>query len=187
MTTPLQSAQARLLASLPGNDDGQHYPVEQWNPAHCGHSGMQIDSEGRWYHEGTLIARPAMVALFAKLLRREDDGSHVLVTPAEKLTIDVEGAPLIATEMRRDGTGEAQSVAFHIQHFGWVVAGPAHPLQVRQAAAGPAPLVMGPRGLQARLARPVYYELAELALAGIPELGKAGIWSGGQFFALEAE
>ena len=72
-------------------------PVEQWIPAHCGHSGMRIARDGTWFHEGRPITRSAMVRLFSTVLRREEDGSHVLVTPVEKLTIDVERRTLEVT------------------------------------------------------------------------------------------
>ena len=55
-------------------------------PDHCGDSEMRIARDGTWYHQGQPIGREAMVRLFATVLRREPDGSHVLVTPVEKLT-----------------------------------------------------------------------------------------------------
>jgi hypothetical protein len=74
-------------------------PVDRWNPEHCGDSGMRIARNGTWYHEGRPIERPAMVRLFSTVLRREPDGGHVLVTPVEKLTIEVEGTAFRAVEM----------------------------------------------------------------------------------------
>jgi hypothetical protein len=71
-------------------DERRLPPVDRWNPDHCGHSGMRIARDGTWFHEGTPIRRPAMVRLFSTVLRREPDGRHVLVTPVEKLDIDVE-------------------------------------------------------------------------------------------------
>ncbi len=187
MNTPLDAAQQRFLASLPAGEEGAAYPVEQWNPGHCGHSHMRIDSEGRWHHEGAPIPRPALIGLFARLLRAEPDGSHVLVTPAEKLTIDVDDAPLIATGLRTEGEGETRQIALLVEHFGWIIAGPDHPLSVIDGASGPRPMVRGPRGLRARIARPVYYDLVELALAehGTDAAGPIGLWSGGMFHALD--
>jgi hypothetical protein len=154
-------------------------PVEQWNPAHCGLSGMRIDREGRWWHEGRRIERNALVRLFASVLRREPDGRHVLVTPAEKLDIEVELAALRVTAMTREGEGEAQRLAFQLNDGGAVLLGPDHPLSVRDGL----PLVAVGRGLEASFERPVYYELAELALASDPP----GVWSAGHFFALQDE
>src|ERR671913_2428103 len=80
-------------------------PVDRWNPEHCGHSEIRIARDGTWYHQGSPIKRAAMVRLFSTVLRREPDGRHVLVTPVEKLEIDVEDAPFVAVELKSDGEG----------------------------------------------------------------------------------
>lgn len=151
-------------------------PVEKWNPSHCGHSGMRIDREGRWWHEGRRIEREALVRLFASVLRREPDGRHVLVTPAEKLDIDVELAALRVTAMSREGEGQDARIALQLNDGHGLLLGLDHPLTVRDGL----PLVAVGRGLEASFERPVYYEIAELALASDPP----GIWSDGHFFPL---
>ena len=80
-------------------------PVDRWNPDHCGNSDMRIARDGTWFHQGQPINRPAMVRLFSTILRREPDGSHVLVTPVEKLSIEVESTAFRAIEMINEGTG----------------------------------------------------------------------------------
>jgi hypothetical protein len=155
-------------------------PVEKWNPTHCGGSQMRIARDGTWYHEGSPIGRPAMVRLFSTILRREPDGRFVLVTPAEKLDIEVEDAPFVAVELRSEGEGEARNLAFRLNTGDLVVAGPGHRLRFE---AGPHPYLEVRGGLDALVARPVYYELAEIALA--EGASPAGVWSGGAFFALE--
>ena len=155
-------------------------PVEKWNPTHCGDSEMRIARDGTWFHQGSPIGRPAMVRLFSTILRREPDGGFVLVTPAEKLDIEVEDAPFLAVEVRSEGEGEQRSLAFRLNTGDLVVAGPQHRLRFE---AGPHPYVEVRRGLDALVARPVYYELAEIALAEGAE--PPGIWSGGLFFPLE--
>lgn len=160
-------------------------PVERWNPAHCGHSDMRILADGSWLHEGTPIGRPALVRLFSTILRGEPDGSHVLVTPAEKLTIDVEDAPFVAVEMTSEGEGPARRLAFRTNVGDVVVAGPDHPLTIADRGHGAHPYLRVRGRLDALVARPVYYELAHLALdepAG-PD-GAVGLWSDGAFFAL---
>jgi len=87
-------------------------PVDKWNPDRCGHSGMRIARDGTWYHQGSPIRRPAMTRLFSTVLRREPDGSHVLVTPVEKLDIDVESTAFRAVAMCVDGHGREQQIAF---------------------------------------------------------------------------
>lgn len=175
------------LAALPDSGTASApYPVEHWHPPHCGHSGMAIDAEGRWYHDGRPILHPELIRLFARLLRREADGRHVLVTPVEMLEIDVANAPLIAVEMASEGERKARSLSFRISATGdWVAAGAAHPLRVEAGPSGPVPYLALNAGLRARLARPVYYALAEMALdqGGDPP----GLWSHGTYFPLEAQ
>ena len=158
-------------------------PVDAWNPSHCGDSGMRIARGGTWFHEGSPIGRPAMVRLFSTILRREADGRFVLVTPVEKLDIEVEDAPFVAVELKTEGTAEQRSLAFRLNTGDMVVAGPDHPLRFDERADGPHPYLLVRAGLDALVARAVYYELAEIALAEGAD--PAGVWSGGAFFALE--
>ena len=158
-------------------------PVDRWNPEHCGTSGMRIARDGTWFHEGSPIGRQAMVRLFSTILRRDADGGFVLVTPVEKLDIEVEDAPFVAVELKSEGEGENRSLAFRLNTGDLVVAGPERPLRFVPGEDGPHPYVEVRPGLDALIARPVYYELANLALAEGVE--PAGLWSGGAFFPLE--
>jgi hypothetical protein len=155
-------------------------PVERWDPPLCGHSGMRIAADGTWFHDGAPIARPAMTRLFSTVLRREDDGSHVLVTPHEKLTIDVDVTPFRAIAMTLTGEGTARRVGFELDSGDAVILGPDHPL--RPAADDRGPRIAIRHGMEAILTRPVYYELAEIALADGSD--PPGIWSAGCFFPL---
>lgn len=162
-------------------------PVEQWAPAHESDSHMRIAADGRWYHQGGLIGRPAMVRLFASVLRREDDGRHALVTPFERQWIEVEDAPLLAVELKSEGTGDNRHLAFRLNTDELVVAGRDRPIIMRGDADEPRPYLGLWRGLEARIERAVYYDLVELALeeteapdAGLP------IWSDGACFRLDA-
>jgi len=156
-------------------DERKLPPVDQWNPERCGDSGMRIARDGTWYHDGEPIRRPAMVRLFSTVLRREPDGRHVLVTPVEKLDIQVDSTPFRAVEMLAEGDGPKRQIAFRLDSGDAVILGPEHPLTI-----SPTPRILVRHGLEAELSRPVYYELAELALANdVP-----GIWSGGAFFEL---
>ncbi|MEA3063798.1 MAG: uncharacterized protein QOJ27_226 [Sphingomonadales bacterium] len=157
-------------------------PVDKWNPTHCGDSEMRIARDGTWFHQGSPIGRPAMVRLFSTILRRESDGRFVLVTPVEKLDIEVEDAPFVAVELKAEGQSEAMSLAFRLNTGELVVAGPGHRLRFEAGRDGPHPYLEVRAGLEALIARPVYYELAELALAGGDP---PGLWSGGAFFPME--
>jgi hypothetical protein len=166
-------------------DERRLPPVEQWNPARCGHSGMRIARDGTWYHEGSPIGRPAMVRLFSTVLRREPDGRHVLVTPVEKLDIDVETTAFRAVEMQTEGEGPDRLVAFRLDSGDAVIAGPQHPLTLAEAEHGPSPRLAVRHGLEAELSRPVYYELAEIALSENSD--PPGVWSEGVFFPLSVD
>jgi hypothetical protein len=158
-------------------------PVEKWNPSHCGDSSMRIARDGTWFHEGSPIGRQAMVRLFSTILRREEDGSFVLVTPVEKLSIEVEDAPFVAVELKSEGEGEARSLAFRLNTGDLVIAGPEHSLRFASREDGPHPYVTVRSRLDALIVRPVYYELAELALAEGAQ--PPGLWSGGMFFPMD--
>ncbi|NJR79933.1 DUF1285 domain-containing protein [Sphingomonas corticis] len=163
-------------------------PVERWNPTHCGDSEMRIARDGTWFHQGSPIGRAAMVKAFSRILRREGDGGYVLVTPVEKLDIAVEDAPFLAVEMKRDGEGEAATLAFRLNTGDLVTASAEHPLRFEETADGPRPYlhVRGTigAGLEALVTRALYYDLAEIALSGSGDT--PGVWSAGAFFPLAA-
>ena len=172
------------LAELQALVDARRMPpVDQWNPERCGDSGMRIARDGTWYHEGKPIRRPAMVRLFSTVLRREPDGRHVLVTPVEKLDIEVEATAFRAISMRSEGEGRERRVAFGLDSGDAVMLDAEHPLRVVRTDQGPSPRLLVRHGLEAELTRALYYELAEIALA--EALDPPGIWSNGSFFPLD--
>ncbi|WP_271067821.1 DUF1285 domain-containing protein [Caulobacter sp. NIBR1757] len=135
-------------------------PVHLWNPAHCGDIDIVIRKDGLWFHEGSPIGREALVRLFSTVLRKDPDGYH-LVTPVEKMRITVEDAPFIAVRVDREG----DSLKFLTNVGDEVIAGPDNPIRVEvdPQTGEPRPYVHVRRGLEARIARPVFYELVELA------------------------
>lgn len=165
-------------------DERRLPPVERWNPERCGHSGMRIARDGSWYHNGEPIRRPAMVRLFSTVLRREPDGKHMLVTPIEKLEIDVDSSAFRAIEMQSEGEGRHRTIAFRLDSGDAVILDSDHPLRIVEIDHGPSPRLLVRHGLEAELTRPIYYELAELALAEGDN--PPGIWSSGAFFPLDA-
>lgn len=177
----LAEAEAAARAGLP--------PVESWRPARRYRLDMRIARDGTWYHEGAPIRRERLVNLFSRILKREADGSFHLVTPAEQAEISVEDAPFIAVAMTRAGEGREQTLAFTTAQGDVAVAGRDHALRFEidpeTGETSPYVHVRGSTGggLEARLSRPVYYELAELVeeheVDGTPWLG---VWSGGVFF-----
>jgi hypothetical protein len=133
-------------------------PVERWTPGETGDSHMAIRADGSWTHEGSPIARPAMVRAFASLLLRDEEG-HWLVTPVQKLSIAVEDAAFVAVDVSaKDG-----ALAFRLNTDEIVIAGPEHPLTARGDADTPALYLAVRRGCEARLNRSTYEQLAHLA------------------------
>lgn len=156
-------------------------PVERWSPAHCGEIDIRIAADGTWIHEGAPIGRLALVRLFSTVLRRDPDGFH-LVTPGEKLKIAVDDAPFVAVAMDRP----AQGVLRFATNVGDMVeAGPEHPIRVSAGPGQPLrPYVRVRGGLEALIARPVFYELAATA-SPRPGDGAMSVCSHGAWFALE--
>lgn len=158
-------------------------PVERWNPTHCGDSEMRIARDGTWFHQGSPIGREAMVRLFSTILRREANGGYVLVTPVEKLDIVVEDAPFVAVEMKVSGEGKTTTLTFRLNTGDLVTADADHALRFEPREDGPRPYLHVRAGLDAVVARAVYYDLAQRAIDGgdVPP----GVWSVGIFFPLE--
>jgi uncharacterized protein len=160
--------------------DRRRPPVGSWQPARTGRIDIRIAADGSWYHDGGPIRRPALVKLFASILRRDPDG-YCLVTPAEKLLIEVEDVPFIAVDMEVKGEGTKQSLLFLTNVDDCSIADVAHPIRVADDAAGPRPYVMVRDGLEARISRPVYYRLVALAAE---EGAEVAVYSEGARFVL---
>lgn len=184
MTPPPDLAAMSLAEVAQAVAERRLPPVDQWHPTHCGDSEMRIGHDGTWFHQGSPIGRPAMVRLFSTILRREPDGGYVLVTPAEKLDIVVDDAPFVAVEMKVEGEGSAATLAFRLNTGDLVTADAEHALRFTEALDGLRPYLHVRGGMEALVARPVYYELAELAIAGAGTV--PGVWSAGAFFPLAA-
>lgn len=139
-------------------------PVHRWHPEHVGDIDIRIARDGRWYHEGSVIRREAIVRVFSTILRREGE-DYFLVTPAEKLRIVVEDAPFVAVSLEQVDDCGTPKLVFTTNVGTTVVAGERHPLRVEtDAATGePSPYLHVRDNLEALLARNVFYELVELA------------------------
>ncbi|WP_334145844.1 DUF1285 domain-containing protein [Hyphomicrobium sp.] len=159
-------------------------PVELWDPPYCGDIGLSVSRDGRWHYQGSPIPRPALVKLFARVLRRDADGRFYLVTPAEKVDVAVADAPFLAVEMQGLGSGRGQTLLFRTNVDDVVRCGPDHPL--RFAAADPTgglkPYLHVRGRLEALVTRALVYDLVERAAEGSD--GHLGLWSDGAFFPL---
>ena len=174
-----------LTASLPRGNKGAP-PVERWNPPFCGDIDMRIAADGTWFYQKTPIGRPALVKLFASVLKREGD-KYFLVTPVEKVGIVVDDAPFLAVEMRAASDEGGRILEFRTNVDDQVVAGPGHALRFEQQPAngGLKPYLHVRRELWAKVTRALFYDLVALGeerdVAGREMFG---VMSGGEFFAM---
>jgi len=151
-------------------------PVDRWQAETQGDSEMHIAADGRWFHQGGQIRRPAMVRAFASLLTRDDAGQHWLVTPQQKLSIEVEDAAFIAVDVRE----VSGALSFRLNTDDIVIAGPEHPIIARGDPETPAIYVAVRHGTEARLNRSTYAQIADIALEG----GELAVRSQGACFPL---
>ena len=161
-------------------------PVERWNPPFCGDLDMRIASDGTWFYAKTPIGRPALVQLFASVLKREGD-KYFLVTPAEKCGIQVDDAPFLAVELEIKESSAGQVLNFRTNVDDWVQCGPEHVLRFEPESGteGLKPYLHVRRDLWAKVTRALFFDLVELGEERESE-GKAmfGVTSMGAFFPM---
>ena len=161
-------------------------PVHLWNPAFCGDLDMRIASDGTWFYLKTPIGRPALVKLFASVLKREGD-KYFLVTPVEKCGIVVEDAPFLAVELRAEQAGEGQVLHFRTNVDDWVACGREHALRFEPEpeTGGLKPYLHVRRDLWAKVTRALFYDLVELGEErDVKGQRMFGVASAGEFFAM---
>lgn len=191
MTPPsphITGLEALLKAQTGSGPNAGPAPVEQWNPPYCGDIGLAILRDGTWTYQKSPIGRKPLVALFARVLRKDEDGRTYLVTPAEKVDVQVADAPFLAVEMEARGEGAAQTLLFRTNVDDIVSCDEAHPLRfVLEAGSGGLKPYLRVRGrLDALVTRALYQDLVALAVEDPNGQDRLGVWSGGCFFALEA-
>lgn len=151
-----------IARALPGKGPA---PVDTWNPPYCGDIGLEIRADGSWWYQGTPIGRPALVTLFASVLRKDADGRTYLVTPAEKIDVTVADAHFLAVEMIVTNPGPDQTISFRTNVGDWVTVDADHPLrfEVQPVTGGLKPYVLVRGRLEALVCRAVYLDLVALA------------------------
>jgi hypothetical protein len=156
--------------------DKKRPPVHLWDPQNTGTIDIRIDSDGQWWHEGTVFQRQALVELFASILTIDND-QYFLITPVERLQIQVEDVPFMAIDMDVRGEGTSMELLFSTNVGDYIVADGEHGLHMR----GERPYLAVRDGLEARLTRSVFYRLVDL---GVEEEGALWIYSAGARFCL---
>jgi hypothetical protein len=161
-------------------------PVEQWNPPFCGDIDMRIAADGTWYYQKTPIGRPALVKLFASVLKKEGD-NYFLVTPVEKVGIAVDDVPFLAVEMSVvENSGRDRLMTFRTNVDDIVSAGPGHALRFEsEPAGGLRPYLHVRRDLWAKVSRALFYDLVELGEErDVGGRRMFGVASSGEFFPM---
>lgn len=180
----------RLEAALNDARDREPAPVERWDPPYCGDIGLKICADGTWVYRDSPIRREGLIKLFASVLSKDVDGRTYLVTPAEKVDVEVEDAPFLAVEMEVHGSGTGQELIFRTNVDDIVRCGPEHPLRfsVQERSGGLKPYLHVRGRLEALVTRALCYDLVALTVevkrGGQPVLG---LWSGGTFITLHAD
>lgn len=160
-------------------------PVNSWQPATQRDMELRISRDGAWHYLGSPIERPSLVRMLSRVLKREGE-DFFLVSPTEKLRIEVEDAPFLAVELERTGHGKSQRLVFRTNVDDVVIAGSAHPLHVDEdlVSGEPAPYIEVRDGLWALINRSVYYELATLIQPAPTAPNEWGVISEECFFKL---
>lgn len=151
-----------LFRQIDGQSDGMLPPVHLWHPGNVQDIGMRITKDGTWWYQDSPIKRDSMVRLFSRVLRREGP-DYFLVTPAEKVKVEVEAAPLLAVRMEIRDDARGREIAFGTNVGDVVVADGKHPIRMRGTPDAPLPVVVVRDDIEALIVRSVFYELVEQA------------------------
>jgi hypothetical protein len=182
-----QGAGIEAIADVARREGGKGLPpVHLWNPPFCGDIDMRIGSDGTWYYMKTPIGRPALVKLFASVLKRET-GNYFLVTPVEKVGITVDDAPFVAVEMQAEDQTIGRVLRFRTNVDDWVECGPDHALRFdpEPGTGGLKPYLHVRRDLWARLTRALFYDLVALGQEReVDGRSMFGVTSGPSFFPM---
>jgi hypothetical protein len=161
-------------------------PLELWDPPFCGDLDMRIAADGTWFYLKTPIGRPALVKLFASVLKREGE-KYFLVTPVEKCGISVDDVPFLAVELNVAENAAGRVLNFRTNVDDWIACGPQHKLRFEPEAGtgGLKPYLHIRRDLWARVTRALFFDLVELGEERkVDGVAMFGVTSMGVFFAM---
>lgn len=153
-------------------------PVEKWDPEFCGDIDIQIKRDGSWFYMGTPIGRKPLVKLFSSVLKKEQQ-NYFLVTPVEKVGIQVEDVPFVITQWHQ----QDDLIVLVTQTDDSMVVSESNPVRLMRDKKTNEliPYVNVRRNLWARLHQNVYYQLIEKAQTIQNETGNALTLSSGEY------
>jgi hypothetical protein len=125
---------------------------------------LRIDREGRWLHESIEIKKPAIVKLFASLLKAEGR-DYYLVSPTEKWQIQVDIAPLYIVNAERIIREDTQVISLSTSTDDHILLDIDHPLSMQEFNGVYMPIVTVRNNLKGLVSRAVFYQLVEWGIS----------------------
>ena len=166
--------------------DGKELPpVDDWSPEHCGDIGLRISTDGTWWQNGARFTRMPLVKLFSRILRKDNDGKTYLVTPYEKVIVQVDDAAFTGIRIDCHNPGPKQNLVVTTNVGETILISETNPLRVaiNPKTREPRPYILVRVRLEALLLRAPFYELVEY---GVAKGNKFGIYSSGTFFEVDS-
>ena len=150
-----------IIKSLKDYSDTKFPPVEMWNPELCNNASFSIDVKGDWYYNGSIIGRRRLKKLFSTILKRENN-LYFLVTPLEKIQIEVEVAPYMITDFHYDEINKDIILKTNFD-FSFPLNNE-HPLTLKNIKGLEFPIVIVRSNLEGLISRSVFYKLIDIAI-----------------------
>ena len=151
-----------IIKSLKDYDDSSFPPVHLWNPDICSNASFSIDIKGDGYYNGSIIGRKRLKKLFSTVLKKEDD-SYYLVTPVEKIKIEVEIAPYMITDFHYDKNTKEIVLDTNFDYS--FPLNREHPLTIKSVNHDDFPIVIVRSELEGLVTRSVFYKLIDIAIS----------------------
>ena len=149
-----------LLQSVNSIDE-KYPPVHLWNPDLCEGVEMKIDREGNWFYQGSIIGREKLKILFSRILKFEG-GNYYLVTPVEKVFVNVDLAPYMIVDYEIDS--DFQNIILKTNLDLSIPLDQDHKLELKKIGDELIPFVQVRNNIEGFISRSVYYSLVEIAL-----------------------
>tara|TARA_R110001583_G_scaffold70581_2_gene199642 strand:- start:2423 stop:2956 length:534 start_codon:yes stop_codon:yes gene_type:complete len=173
-----------MLKGLEGTKCSSLPPVHKWKPPFCGDMDLVIKSNGDWIHEGCKINRPSMVKMFSRILWFEE-GEYFLVTPVEKVRIQVEDAPFMIISWQWINIDKGRAIEFRSHTDDIIILGIDCDIWIAPFEGIERPYISMRYGMKALIARSAYYDLAnELETLNTLQGSGIGIISAGKSYVL---
>ena len=164
-------------------------PVHLWNPPYCGELDIRITRDGNWHYNKSPIGRKRLVKLFSNILKKEGD-FYYLVTPVEKIKIQVDDAPFLIVDIESKTVNGTQEITFLTNTETKFSLGSENPLRIlfKNDTQEPSPYVVVRKNLEGLLDRKTFYRLIEKSdFHSYEGTSWLGIWSQNVFFPILEE